>query len=125
MSNLPSGAFLPLEMDHKDLEIADLSQQLGHLLTPRHIDEWSEDDGTVLWWTNPISEPPYLGSPLSCGHTVEMRHYVGGEGEVKTVSTNVGGWPGYHEWWTPLPTSSQADLIESQIEVKKKARARS
>lgn len=76
---------------------------LSEFHRPRHISEWCEEDGPALWWTNPITEPPYCGSPLYCGHTVEMRHYIGGEGEIKTVTTNVGGWPGYHEWWTPLP----------------------
>lgn len=26
--------------------------------------EWHEDYGPVLWWTFPIQEPPYVGSPL-------------------------------------------------------------
>lgn len=29
----------------------------------RHIDEWHEDDGPVLWWRDPITEPPYVGTP--------------------------------------------------------------
>lgn len=29
----------------------------------RHIDEWREDDGPVLWWRDPITEPPYVGTP--------------------------------------------------------------
>ncbi len=27
-------------------------------------DDWSEEDGNVLWWFFPISEPPYCGTPL-------------------------------------------------------------
>ena len=27
-------------------------------------DEWHEDFGPVLWWQFPITEPPYVGSPL-------------------------------------------------------------
>jgi hypothetical protein len=27
--------------------------------------DWSEEDGDVLWWNFPITEPPYVGSPLS------------------------------------------------------------
>jgi len=30
----------------------------------RHIDEWHEDMGPVLWWRDPIEEPPYVGTPL-------------------------------------------------------------
>lgn len=40
------------------------------------LEEWHEDIGPVLWWTNPVSEPPYVGSPLDAG------------------------WPGYHTHWT-------------------------
>ena len=29
----------------------------------RHIDEWHEEDGPVLWWRGPITEPPYVGTP--------------------------------------------------------------
>jgi hypothetical protein len=25
--------------------------------------DWHEDDGPVLWWTWPVSEPPYCGTP--------------------------------------------------------------
>ena len=29
---------------------------------PHH--EWHEDDGPVLWWRFPVTEPPYVGTPL-------------------------------------------------------------
>ncbi|MFD1776979.1 hypothetical protein [Paenibacillus rhizophilus] len=45
---------------------------------PRPIDEWHEDVGPVLWWTFPIEEPPYCGTPLD------------------------GDWPEYHTHWTPF-----------------------
>lgn len=41
-------------------------------------DEWHEDYGDVLWWTFPVEEPPYCGSPLDTD------------------------WPDYHTHWTPL-----------------------
>lgn len=77
-------------------------QESGHTLFARPLAEYSEEMGPVLWWTFPISEPPYCGTPNDLGHTVEMRHYVGA-GKVKTVRTDVGGWPGYHTHWTPIP----------------------
>lgn len=46
---------------------------------PRHLRVYHEDYGPVLWWTRPITEAPWVGSPL-CSD-----------------------WPGYHQWWTPLP----------------------
>ncbi len=60
--------------------------------------EWTEEDGTVLWWFFPMTEAPYVGSPLDCGYTVEMRGHKG-----LLARGNVGGWPGYHTHWTPLP----------------------
>lgn len=29
--------------------------------------EWHEDIGPVLWWTFPVREPPYCGTPLDEG----------------------------------------------------------
>lgn len=29
----------------------------------RPLDEWCHDDGDVLWWRFPVSEPPYVGTP--------------------------------------------------------------
>lgn len=77
---------------------------------PRPRDEWSESDGEALWWCwrngEWLAEPPYIGSPLDCGHPVEvdLRHYEGA-GRVKEMKlkTTVGGWPGYHTHWTPIP----------------------
>lgn len=63
----------------------------------RHIDEWHEDMGDVLWWTNPVTEAPYVGSPLCLGIGYELS--IGDHTQI----VHLGGWPGYHEWWTPLP----------------------
>lgn len=46
--------------------------------TLKPLEEWHEDDGPVLWWTLPIVEPPYAGTPLDSG------------------------WPGCHTHWTPI-----------------------
>lgn len=44
----------------------------------RPLSEWREDDGAVLWWTSPVNEPPWAGSPIDTD------------------------WPGYHTHWTPI-----------------------
>lgn len=54
-------------------------RELRELQTVRHIDEWHEDFGAVLWWKQPVNEPPYCGTPLDSD------------------------WPGYHEHWSPVP----------------------
>lgn len=46
--------------------------------TPRTLDEWHEDFGSVLWWILPVVEPPFSGTP------------------------NDSDWPGYHTHWTPI-----------------------
>jgi hypothetical protein len=46
-------------------------------------DEWLEDAGEVLWWAFPVTEPPYVGSPL-CDD-----------------------WPGYHTHWEPIVVPEQ------------------
>jgi hypothetical protein len=65
-----------------------------------HISEYHEDKGPVLWWTFPISEPPYCGGPNDLGSTVEIS--VCALGVDKMMRVLVGGWPGYHTHWTPL-----------------------
>lgn len=67
----------------------------------RPLAEWCEEDGEVLWWRFPIDEPPYVGSPLDLGQTVEVVFRTQ-QGE-ETHRHMVGGWPGYHTHWTPLP----------------------
>lgn len=68
----------------------------------RTFDEWHEDHGTVLWWRLPICEPPYVGSPLDLGYTVETH---GPHGLI--ARGNVGGWPFSGDeaslFWVPIP----------------------
>lgn len=46
----------------------------------RHIDEYHEDMGPVLWWRDPIEEPPYVGT---------------------TLDTN---FDETYTWWSPIDT---------------------
>lgn len=50
-------------------------------------------------------EPPYVGSPNSLGFTVEgellLRQHR--QNRKRKIAMMVGGWPGYHTHWTPLP----------------------
>lgn len=68
----------------------------------RPISEYHEDMGPVLWWRFPIDEPPYVGSPLDLGFPIEMTIDWQGGVPLKT-RVHVGGWPGYHTHFTPLP----------------------
>lgn len=74
------------------------------LFCPRPISEYHEDMGPVLWWKFPIDEPPYVGTPMDLGHTVEVS--VQAVGVDKMMRANVGAWPGYHTHFTPLPKVS-------------------
>ena len=64
------------------------------------LEDWNEEIGSVLWWKFPIEEPPYIGTPLDYGQTVEVTisYFDGGQ----TIRHFVGGWPGYHTHWTPI-----------------------
>lgn len=68
----------------------------------RSLAEWHEDNGPVLWWKFPLTEPPYVGTPNDCGQTIEIT--VKANGIDKVMRAEVGGWPGYHTHWTPIPT---------------------
>lgn len=46
------------------------------------LENWAEADGPVLWWRLPVSEEPYVGTPLDTA------------------------WPGGHTHWTVLPVPS-------------------
>jgi hypothetical protein len=74
----------------------------------RHISEWHEDYGPVLWWKLPVTEPPYVGTPNDLGQTVEVT--IRAYGVDKLVRCQVGGWPGYHEYWTPIPVPISPDV---------------
>lgn len=64
--------------------------------------DWHEDIGPVLWWCFPVTEPPYVGTPLDLGQTIEvtLNTYASGDQKMRHL---VGGWPGYHTHWTPIP----------------------
>jgi hypothetical protein len=90
----------------------------------RPISEWSEEIGPVLWWCFPIVEAPYVGTPNDLGFSVEaeivMRTYADrysdSEPQRDHVRRNVGGWPGYHTHWTPIPMPDHADSSLSPME---------
>lgn len=87
--------------------------------TARPLAEWHEDDGPVLWWKFPIEEPPYVGTPLDLGFEVVIEtHIWTSESESKDDPSGVrkffvGGWPGYHTHWTPLPHVPAEPKVEA------------
>lgn len=84
-------------------------------LEARPLSEWHEDMGPALWWAFPITEAPYVGTPLDGGQTVEIT--VRAHGVDKMMRALVGGWPGYHTHWTPIVEP----LICTDVEAKKVA----
>lgn len=77
----------------------------------RPILEYDETMGSVLWWTFPIMEPPYCGSPNDSGQTVEVT--LRAFGVDKLVRAHIGGWPGYHTHWTPIETPDDPKITEA------------
>lgn len=45
-------------------------------VTARPLDEWHEDYGVVVWWTFPVHEPPYVGTPLDDDFPLYMTHWT-------------------------------------------------
>lgn len=69
-------------LDELSAEIGRMQRELrdhDDARVPRGRDSWHEDHGDVLWWTDPITEPPYVGTPLD------------------------DDFPEYVTHWTPLP----------------------
>lgn len=60
-----------------------IAEALRPYKTIHTLDDYHEDYGNVLWWTVPVCEPPYCGTP------------------------NDSDWPGYHTRWTPLITPDE------------------
>lgn len=82
--------------------VALVLHELKRVMKPRPLCEWHEEMGDVLWWRFPIEEPPYLGNPLDVGKTIRV--VIDGTSDGPSGDTHqVGGWPGYHTHFTPLP----------------------
>ena len=98
----------------------------GELTHARPLSEWHADMGPMLWWKLEevktsngevtghrwAGEPPYVGSPLDCGREVMVNIEASiwtfpnkqvGKEQTNQFSRMVGGWPGYHTHFTPLP----------------------
>ena len=82
-------------------------------MQPRPIEEYHEDMGDVLWWTFPINEPPYVGSPLDLGQTIEVE--IRDLSHTNVFRRNVGGWPGYHTHFTPIPIPEEPIQKRSDV----------
>lgn len=78
----------------------------------RPIDEYHEDMGNVLWWKFPINEPPYVGTPLDLDRTIGL-NIIGADEPFLQTKFSVGGWPGYHTHWTPLPETPTLPELSS------------
>lgn len=50
--------------------------ELEDMNEPRPIEEWGEDYGDCLWWSFPIEEPPYCGTPLDCSFPDYVTHFT-------------------------------------------------
>lgn len=82
---------------------ADTAQPLDAIFKARPISEYHEDMGPVLWWTFPIEEPPYVGSPNDLGRALEIRLRTNDAAEHRDFKTELCGWPGYHTHFTKIP----------------------
>ncbi|MDD5017178.1 MAG: hypothetical protein PHO15_03650 [Eubacteriales bacterium] len=77
-ANVYSGEFSIIAGDSKLNAIAEIIREHAAASNPQPLSEWHEDMGSVLWWSFPITEPPYCGTPID------------------------ENWPGYHTHFTKL-----------------------
>jgi hypothetical protein len=55
--------------------IRERDSYVDRLLT-RERESWHEEDGVVLWWTLPLNEPPYVGTPLDDDFPEYVTHWT-------------------------------------------------
>jgi uncharacterized protein YoaH (UPF0181 family) len=71
-------------------------------LIARHLNEWHEDDGPVVWW--PWCGRDWAGEPAWCG------------------TPHDSDWPGYHTHWTKHPDFPQrVDAIDAELAKRREA----
>jgi len=96
----------------------DLRNDIAPPVIARPIAEYHEDMGDVLWWKFPITEPPYVGTPNDLGFDVctdtSMHGPDGNQIASSVVRGRVGGWPGYHTHFTPIPVPNAPENANEQ-----------
>lgn len=50
--------------------------ELLRLYTPQPRRLWTEQHGPVLWWRDPVNEPPYCGTPLDDDFPEHVTHWT-------------------------------------------------
>lgn len=68
-----------LKMEDRHDDAAGLDQQRYEQAAapaPRPLSEWHEDTGPVLWWSFPVQEPPYAGTPLDSDFPAYVTHFT-------------------------------------------------
>lgn len=85
----------------------------------RTLEEWDESHGDVLWWYfehGQVCEAPHVGRPDDLGFPIAIE-ITTPTGEPKVFTHLVGGWPGYHTHWTPLPPcpAAPAAMLEREL----------
>jgi len=67
--------FIGIPIDRlADYEDTGLSPEDMHNAKP--LEKWYEEYGDCLWWSFPIEEPPYCGTPLDCDFPDYVTHFT-------------------------------------------------
>lgn len=46
------------------------------MLNAKPLKDWYEEYGDCLWWSFPVEEPPYCGTPLDCDFPDHVTHFT-------------------------------------------------
>jgi hypothetical protein len=57
-------------------DVLNVGDEMEQVRQAKPIDEWHEDMGNCLWWSFPIEEPPYSGSPLDNDFPNYVTHFT-------------------------------------------------
>lgn len=69
---------LPIPDRYRSSPVHDVLAELAIAIThaPQPRGEWNEGWGNVLWWRFPVTEPPYVGTPLDDDFPDYVTHWT-------------------------------------------------
>jgi len=64
------------DLNKKLAEYENTGLEPEEMYKAKPLEKWHEEDGDCLWWSFPIEEPPYCGTPLDCDFPDHVTHFT-------------------------------------------------